>query len=199
MAERMTRGGSTAWWDNQNDGAFTDDTAYECDAGLGTPSEVDCTQIEWHQMKPASDSLKVQAGEVLFYHSSKSFIPVASASASTVRTGESIKIDIQPNPAFSLGPLGSSTIFPRLHPSHKQTNLSPTHHTDTCYLAISATVSLVLNWAQIRTALSTLLSVCVQPPIQFPQGGRAYYAPQPRRVSGRGHRKGTRGTALNGI
>ena len=69
----MIRGGRISWWDNLHDGEFTDTTAYECDAGLGTPSEVDCTQIEWHQLRPASDSLKVQAGEVLFYHSSRYF------------------------------------------------------------------------------------------------------------------------------
>lgn len=86
----MTRGGSTAWWDNQNDGTFSDDTAYECDPGLGTPSEVDCTQIEWHQLQPASDSLKVQAGEVLFYHSSKPF--TSEASAPSIRTQISLQL-----------------------------------------------------------------------------------------------------------
>ena len=52
-------------------------------------------------------------------------------------------------------------------------------HQNTCYLAISATVSLTLTWTQIRTAVTTLMNVCVQNPFQPVQGGRAYYHQNP--------------------
>ena len=34
-------------------------------------------------------------------------------------------------------------------------------HSNACYLAISAAISLVLTWAQIRTATSTLMNMCL--------------------------------------
>ena len=46
---------------------------------------------------------------------------------------------------------------------------------DTCTLALSAAVTLVLTWAQIRTALATLISVCVANPVLPARGGRAFY------------------------
>ena len=48
-------------------------------------------------------------------------------------------------------------------------------HVNTCYLAISATVAIVLNWDQIRLAASALMNTCVQNPFQAAQGGRAYF------------------------
>ena len=57
---------------------------------------------------------------------------------------------------------------------------------DTCTLAISAAIILVLSWAQIRTALATLMSVCVQNPTQPARGGRAFYGhPSPQQLSER--------------
>ena len=61
--------------------------------------------------------------------------------------------------------------------------------TDTCYLAISSTVSVILTWAQIRAAVAALMSVCVQNPFQPSEGGRAYYGTPPKTVAGRGKRK----------
>lgn len=49
-------------------------------------------------------------------------------------------------------------------------------HSNTCYLAISAATSVVLTWAQIRTAVSTLMNVCVANPLKAAQGGKAYYS-----------------------
>lgn len=73
-------------------------------------------------------------------------------------------------------------------------------HSNTCYLAISAAISLVLTWAQIRTAVSTLMNVCIRAPNQAARGGRAFYA-APRQVSRRevGKRQGTALTGLNAL
>ena len=48
-------------------------------------------------------------------------------------------------------------------------------HFNTCYLAISASLALVLDWTQIRAAVLALLNVCVYNPLYPPQGGRAYH------------------------
>ena len=70
-------------------------------------------------------------------------------------------------------------------------------HSNTCYLAISAAVSLVLTWAQIATAVSTLMNVCVQQTLsasssstQNPasKGGRAFYSP-PQQITARNDRR----------
>ena len=60
-------------------------------------------------------------------------------------------------------------------------------HSDTCYLAISASVPMTLTWEQIRTAAKTLLSICVTGPLQAatPQGGKAYYKQPQKGLSGR--------------
>ena len=66
-------------------------------------------------------------------------------------------------------------------------------HSNTCYLAISAAASLVLTWAQIATAVSTLMDVCVDeghPTATVPKGGKAFYsAPQPITSSRKKRRK----------
>ena len=46
---------------------------------------------------------------------------------------------------------------------------------DTCFVAISASVAILLDWNQVRTAVSTIMNICIQNPIQPSQGGRAYY------------------------
>ena len=134
----MSRGGSVAWWSPAFWQASTEMT-YECDAGLGSPSTVDCAQVEWSQLGPSSDAITVGPEKTTFLHS------------------------------------------------------------NTCNLAISASVTLVLTWAQIRTALATLMTVCVQHPFRAPQGGRAYFGPQPRQVSGRIPRKRDTLTGLNAL
>ena len=65
----MVRKGSKKWWEQ---GAVVPlEMAYECDTRLGSPSAADCTQVEWEQVRPASDTLKVGPGLVTFLHSSK--------------------------------------------------------------------------------------------------------------------------------
>ena len=132
VAARLGRGETSTWWETDSP-AFRDQMNYECDASLGSPAEVDCTQIEWNQLTPNSDTLTVGPGQVTFLHS------------------------------------------------------------NTCFLAISAAVNLVLNWNQIRTAVASLMNACVQTPYGPPYGGRAYYRPT-LGVSGRkGKRDGLTG------
>lgn len=61
-------------------------------------------------------------------------------------------------------------------------------HQNSCYLAITASVALVLTWEQIRAAVNSLFNVCVHHPYNPVQGGRASYKP-PRQVSGRRKRR----------
>lgn len=138
QAENMLRGSDAAWY--QKLSTSVNEMSYDCDTGLGSPSTIDCNQIEWNQLgstKPPSDTLTV-------------------------------------------GP-GVTTIL----------------HSNTCYLAISAAVSLVLTWAQVRTAVSTLMNVCLRAPNQAAQGGRAFYA-APQRISRR-KLKDRESTALTGL
>ena len=55
-------------------------------------------------------------------------------------------------------------------------------HSKTCFLAISAAIPLVITWAQIRVAVSSLMNLCIEGGVA--QGGRAYYQ-QPSQISGR--------------
>ena len=60
-------------------------------------------------------------------------------------------------------------------------------HSNSCFLAISAAVSVVLSWEAIRTAVGALMNVCIQTPYGPSQGGRAFY--RPKKVSGRRMRR----------
>ena len=126
QATRMGRGETVPFWET-NPLTEDDEMNYECDANLGNPLEVDCTQIEWNQLTPPSDTLQVGPGEVIFLNS------------------------------------------------------------NSCVLAISSAVSLVLRWGQIRAAVAALMNVCIQTPYGVSQGGRAYY--RPKSVSGRRNKR----------
>ena len=45
--------------------------SYECDATLGTPGVVDCTQIQMHQMGPLNETFEVGPGKTKFLSSSQ--------------------------------------------------------------------------------------------------------------------------------
>ena len=68
-ATAMRRGQEVPWW-------FTpllasDEMTYECDANLGSPATVDCTQIQWHQLGALSNTVQVGPGETRFLSSSE--------------------------------------------------------------------------------------------------------------------------------
>lgn len=70
----------------------------------------------------------------------------------------------------------------QLGPPSDTVAIGPGHvtflHLNACYMAISASVALVLTWEQIRAALLTLFSVCVYKPVGQPRGGRAHFTSQ---------------------
>ena len=77
---------------------------------------------------------------------------------------------------------------------------------NTCNVIITASLSIVLTWAQIKAALDTLINICVMHPLVPNRGGRAYNAPQiaTQQLWGRdeeeGGRRGKRdGPPLNGL
>ena len=94
----------------------------------------------------------------------------------------------------------------QLSPDSDHLEIGPAHvfflHSRSCYLAISATVALVLSWEQIRVGLAMLLNACVQHPYNPPKGGRAYYLPQTIQPTDRKERRQksqNRITGLNAI
>ena len=73
IAVGMSRAGQTPWW---GEPLSLDQMIYECDKDLGSPSVMDCTQIEWNQLgpqhiRPLLDTITVEPGAVQFFHSSK--------------------------------------------------------------------------------------------------------------------------------
>lgn len=68
-----------------------------------------------------------------------------------------------------------------------------TCHSDSCNLAISASIITVVTWAQLQTALDTLMNVCVENPPTAPQGGRAYHQLQTP------HKRSRTGSSLTGL
>ncbi|MCJ1228496.1 hypothetical protein MMC12_005157 [Toensbergia leucococca] len=70
---------------------------------------------------------------------------------------------------------------------------------NTCVLAISAAIPLVLTWAQVQIALSALMSICIQHPLQASQGGRAYFGVSTTQLSGRRARKRDNLSGLNAL
>ena len=72
-------------------------------------------------------------------------------------------------------------------------------HSNTCTLAISAAVTIVLLWQQIQTALAMLMDTCIQFPYQPPRGGRGYYNPQPVKVSRLKDKRQSSVTGLNAL
>ena len=76
QSERMTRGGSLRWYNAISQ--VSNEMAYQCDAKLGTPSAVDCTQIEWNQLSPPVDTLTVGPGATTFLHSNSCYLAISA-------------------------------------------------------------------------------------------------------------------------
>ncbi|MCJ1231895.1 hypothetical protein MMC12_008574 [Toensbergia leucococca] len=67
-----------------------------------------------------------------------------------------------------------------------------------CYLAISTIILTVINWLHIQEALETLLSFCVQHPLQTSIGGRAFYKPLPQ-LNGRDEANANANVTSSGV
>ena len=70
-AAGMIRSGSTTWWLSASSSIAADDMTYECDTSLGSPTVADCSQVEWSQLGPPSDTVTVGPDQVQFMHSSE--------------------------------------------------------------------------------------------------------------------------------
>ena len=96
----------------------------------------------------------------------------------------------------------SSVEWAQLGPASDTLSVGPNTiflHSNTCYLAISATITVVLIWQQIQAALAALMNTCVQHPYQPPQGGRAYYGSHRVYPSGRKNKRQSNFTGLDAL
>ena len=67
-------GASGTWWQlafSTPIKPLVDDMSYQCDAKLGNPREVDCSQLEYSQLGPLSDSISIRPGAPKILSSSK--------------------------------------------------------------------------------------------------------------------------------
>ena len=93
ISTTLIRGGSDTWWHHTDLQVSDDKMTYECDTGLGSPSRVDCAQVEYSQMGPPSDTISVGPGEVTFLHSNTCFLAI-SANVRTVLTWTQVRTAI---------------------------------------------------------------------------------------------------------
>ena len=55
------RGGGLPWWRRQTSQAL-DKMSYDCDANLGAPHAADCSQLDFSQLGPPSDTVAIGPG-----------------------------------------------------------------------------------------------------------------------------------------
>ena len=87
-----------SWWDRSGDGSSTsqaglqasDEMIYQCDTTLGSPFNVDCSQLESSQISPSSDTLNV-GPSMMFLHQNSCYIAIG-ASEALVITWEQVRI-----------------------------------------------------------------------------------------------------------
>ena len=154
----MSRGGTQTWWSHVPPWP-SDEMTYECDAELlGSPSLVDCSQIQWQGLGPSEENVILEPESTKFFSHSKVLDP----------------------------PLNK----------HKVNKAS----TDSCALALSASMALTLPWSRLQTAFDTLMNVCVENPTHPPQGGRAFFgAPSLKSLKWGKNRRRRRDTAVTGL
>ncbi|MCJ1232628.1 hypothetical protein MMC14_000581 [Varicellaria rhodocarpa] len=137
QAEALSRsvGTQVEWWhifsaEGQGGDTSTESNMhYVCDAKLGAPSTVDCSQLAYSGLGPPSDKVTIGPGSQTKFLSFKS-----------------------------------------------------------CHATVTAMKAMVLTWAQIGAALSTLVDSCAAHPLLASRGGRAFAGTLP-------HRRRRRGTA----
>ena len=72
----------------------------------------------------------------------------------------------------------------------------------TCNLVVTASIAVVITWAQIRAALESLINICVSHPLSSARGGRAYatFSPPVHGLGGRdSERRNTNITGYNAL
>ncbi|KAL8832131.1 MAG: hypothetical protein Q9191_000453 [Dirinaria sp. TL-2023a] len=98
MAERLNRywglmgraydyenGYGNPWYGPYGQESLSPDTVtYECDAKLGNPQHVDCSQLQYSQLDPTSDSLSLEPGLTKFLHSETCNIGITVSESTTV-------------------------------------------------------------------------------------------------------------------
>ncbi|KAL9122289.1 MAG: hypothetical protein Q9187_001153 [Circinaria calcarea] len=79
--------------------------------------------------------------------------------------------------------------------------LSSSKEMHICGVIIASSLSIVLTWKQIRTALDTLIHICLKHPLQRRVGGKAFYSPQvtPRQASMNSRVKKKRSADITGM
>ena len=119
---RMEEDGNTDWWDLiPSSAGSNDEMDYACDSDLGSPAEVDCTQIEWNQLSPVSDNLAVAPGAPTFLHSNTCFLAISSStkqvlSWAQIRTAVSALINACVQPPYGSSQGGRA--YYRAPPEH---------------------------------------------------------------------------------
>ena len=66
----------------------TDTMTYECDAKLGNPKHVDCSQLQYSQLDHTSDSLSLEPGLNKFLHTETCNIGISVSKSTTVTWGQ---------------------------------------------------------------------------------------------------------------
>ena len=81
--------GDRPWWDRGSIGSETaqkallasDEMTYECDSRLGSPSNVYCSQIEWSQLGPPSDTLTLDPSSPTIFHQNDCYLAITATVA----------------------------------------------------------------------------------------------------------------------
>lgn len=60
-AMALRRGGNVPWW-GRNAPQASDKMSYDCDANLGAPHAADCSQLDFSQLGPPSDTVNIGPG-----------------------------------------------------------------------------------------------------------------------------------------
>lgn len=90
MQRRASDGGGYPWYGQSGANPPKQMTTYQCDSDLGNPRHVDCSQLQYSQLRTPSDSISLQAGEARFLHAGSCSIGI-SASAPLVISWDQIK------------------------------------------------------------------------------------------------------------
>ena len=73
------------WYGMQGQASLSKDTTnYECDAKLGNPQRVDCSQLQYSQLSHTSDGVALEPGTTKFLHSETCNVGISVSEATTI-------------------------------------------------------------------------------------------------------------------